>query len=209
YPGERVQRTGQLARTGRHRRVAQARHLLDVSAGGEDFWPPVHDDGFDLFGGCGLLGRFAQLLLHLAVEGVHGRSVQPDCADAVTDVQLNELAHGLSPQRRCRTGSVPTPDDGDGFPTLAGCFPRRDPAPSGVALAGVMSTTYYHDDAVHITSGGVHVGGAWYPLSTLTYVWHRRTGRLRHGAYVIASRTAAIGVVVALLVGGGMIARNI
>ena len=72
-----------------------------------------------------------------------------------------------------------------------------------------MSATYYHDDAVHITSGGVQVAGAWYPLSTLTYVWHRRTGRLRHGAYMIASRTAAIGVVVALLVGGGMAARNI
>src|SRR5690349_9743214 len=71
-----------------------------------------------------------------------------------------------------------------------------------------MSTTYYHDDAVHITSGGVHVGGAWYPLSTFTYVWHRRTGRLRHGAYLIASRTAALGVLVARLVGGGMAARN-
>jgi len=58
-----------------------------------------------------------------------------------------------------------------------------------------MSTTYYRDDAVHITSGGVQVGGAWYPLSTLTYVWHRRTGRLRHGAYLMASRTAALGVV--------------
>jgi len=72
-----------------------------------------------------------------------------------------------------------------------------------------MSTTYYHDDAVHITSGGVQVGGAWYPLSTLTYVWHRRTGRLRHGAYMVASRTAALGAVVALLVGGGFAARNI
>ena len=72
-----------------------------------------------------------------------------------------------------------------------------------------MSTTYYHDDGVHISSGGVQVGGAWYPLSTLTYVWHRLTGRLRHGAYMAASRTAALGVVVALLVGGGMAARNI
>jgi hypothetical protein len=72
-----------------------------------------------------------------------------------------------------------------------------------------MSTTYYRDDGVHITSGGVQVGGAWYPLATLTYVWHRRTGRLRHGAYLIASRTAAIGVVVALLVGGAMAARTI
>ncbi len=72
-----------------------------------------------------------------------------------------------------------------------------------------MSTTYYRDDAVHITSGGVQVGGVWYPLSTLTYVWHRRTGRLRHGAYMIASRTAALGVVVALLVGGGVAARNV
>ena len=72
-----------------------------------------------------------------------------------------------------------------------------------------MSTTYYHDDAVHITSGGVQVGGARYPLSAITYVWHRRTGRLRHGVYMVASRTAALGVVVALLVGGGIAARNI
>jgi hypothetical protein len=72
-----------------------------------------------------------------------------------------------------------------------------------------MTTTYYRDDAVHISSGGVQVGGAWYPLDTLSYVWHQRTGRLRHGAYMIASRTAALGVVVALIVGLGFAARSV
>jgi hypothetical protein len=80
---------------------------------------------------------------------------------------------------------------------------------SGVPFEGAMTTTYYHDEAVHISSGGVQVAGAWYPLSALTYVWHRRTGRLRHGAYMIASRTAALGMVVALLIGGGYAARSI
>jgi hypothetical protein len=72
-----------------------------------------------------------------------------------------------------------------------------------------MTTTYYRDDAVHISSGGVRVGEAWYPLHSMTYVWHRRTGKLRHGAYMIASRTAAVGLIVALLVAGGVAARNI
>jgi hypothetical protein len=72
-----------------------------------------------------------------------------------------------------------------------------------------MATTYYRDDAVHINSGGVQVGGAWYPLPTLSYVWHRRTGRLRQGVYMLISRAAAVVVVVALLVGAGLLARKV
>ena len=72
-----------------------------------------------------------------------------------------------------------------------------------------MATTYYRDDAVHISSGGVRVGDDWYPLPTLTYVWHRRTGKVRHGVYMTVSRLLAVGLVIAILVIGGILARNI
>ena len=72
-----------------------------------------------------------------------------------------------------------------------------------------MTTTYYRDDAVHISSEGVRVDDAWYPLASLNYVWHRRTGRLRHGTYMLASRGGAIVVVVGLLIAAGMAARRI
>jgi hypothetical protein len=72
-----------------------------------------------------------------------------------------------------------------------------------------MPVTYYHDNVVHISSGGVRVAGACYPLETLTYVWHRRTGRLRHGSYMVVTRVGAVGLVVALLIAGGIAARRI
>jgi len=72
-----------------------------------------------------------------------------------------------------------------------------------------MATTYYRDGAVHISSGGVRVGESWYPLPSLTYVWHKRTGKLRHGAYMITTRVAALGLIVGLLVAGGIAARNV
>ena len=51
-----------------------------------------------------------------------------------------------------------------------------------------MATTYYRDHVVHISSEGVRVDDAWYPLDTLTYIWHRRSGRLVQGAYMLATR---------------------
>ena len=72
-----------------------------------------------------------------------------------------------------------------------------------------MTTTYYRDDAVHVSSGGVRVGEDWYPLPSLRYVWHRRTGKVRHGVYMIASRTAAVALVIGILVVGGIAARNV
>jgi len=72
-----------------------------------------------------------------------------------------------------------------------------------------MSRTYYRDDTVHINSTAIQVDGQWFPLSTLTYVWHRRTGRLRRGGYMLLSRGAAVALVVALLVAAGIGARNI
>jgi hypothetical protein len=72
-----------------------------------------------------------------------------------------------------------------------------------------MSRTYYRDDTVEINSTAIQVDGRWFPLSTLTYVWHRRTGRLRRGGYMLLSRGTAVLVVVALLVTAGIGARNI
>jgi hypothetical protein len=72
-----------------------------------------------------------------------------------------------------------------------------------------MTTTFYRDDSVHINSTAIRVGDEWYPLSSLRYVWHRRTGRLRRGGYMLLTRGAAVALVVGLLVGGGIAARRI
>ncbi|MGI5244831.1 DUF6232 family protein [Dactylosporangium sp. CA-139066] len=72
-----------------------------------------------------------------------------------------------------------------------------------------MATTYYRDNVVHISSGGVRVAEAWYPLETLTYIWHERTGRLRHGAYMLATRGGAVLLVIGLLIAAGVFARRI
>ncbi|GAA0721266.1 hypothetical protein Drose_07505 [Dactylosporangium roseum] len=72
-----------------------------------------------------------------------------------------------------------------------------------------MATTYYRDNVVHVSSGGVRVDDVWYPLETLTYIWHRRTGRLRHGGYMLLTRGLGVLVVLGLLAGGGILARRI
>jgi hypothetical protein len=72
-----------------------------------------------------------------------------------------------------------------------------------------MATTYYRDNVVHVSSGGVRVADAWYPLNTLTYIWHERTGRLRHGAYMIGTRGGAVLLVIGLLVAAGVVARRV
>ena len=72
-----------------------------------------------------------------------------------------------------------------------------------------MATTYYRDHEVHISSEGVRVDDAWYPLDTLTYIWHRRTGRLVQGAYMLATRGGAVALIIGLLIAGGVAARRI
>jgi hypothetical protein len=72
-----------------------------------------------------------------------------------------------------------------------------------------MTRTYYRDDVVQINSTAIQVDGQWFALSTLTYVWHRRTGRLRRGGYMLLSRGAAVALVVGLLVAAGIAARNV
>ena len=80
-----------------HVGVRHVGHLLDVRAGGEDPLAAVHDDRLDVVALGGLDGRGADLLLHLHVERVHLRPVQPDRADAVGHLQSHELAHALPP----------------------------------------------------------------------------------------------------------------
>jgi hypothetical protein len=72
-----------------------------------------------------------------------------------------------------------------------------------------MATTYYRDNVVHISSGGVRVADAWYPLPTLTYIWHERTGRVRHGAYMLVTRGGAVLLVIGLFIAAGVLARRI
>ncbi|GAA1554200.1 hypothetical protein GCM10009827_088670 [Dactylosporangium maewongense] len=72
-----------------------------------------------------------------------------------------------------------------------------------------MATTFYRDHEVHISSAGVQVDAAWYPLETLTYIWHRRSGRLVQGAYMLATRGGAVLLIIGLLIAAGTAARRI
>lgn len=45
---------------------------------------------------------------------------------------------------------------------------------------------YYRDDAVQVTSAAILAGGRTYPISELTYLWHRRNRRsLRVGGRML------------------------
>ncbi|HEY3010331.1 MAG TPA: DUF6232 family protein [Micromonosporaceae bacterium] len=77
-------------------------------------------------------------------------------------------------------------------------------------------TTYYRDATVLVTSDAVQVDGRRYPLVELTRVWHRRgarswrrvAGRGALGlALLVPLATAAIGLVVALLIDASLGAR--
>jgi hypothetical protein len=72
-----------------------------------------------------------------------------------------------------------------------------------------MATTYYRDNVVHISSGGVRIAETWYPLDSLTYIWHERTGRLRHGLYMIGTRGGAVLLAIGLLVAAGVAMRRV
>jgi hypothetical protein len=55
----------------------------------------------------------------------------------------------------------------------------------------------------------VRAGERYYPLPALRYVWHRRTGRLRHGGYMLVTRGGAVLVLIGLLVAAGFAARRV
>ena len=90
-----------------HVGVGHVGHLLDVGAGREDPLAAVDHDRLDVVA-LGRLGRGgADLLLHLHVERVHLRPVEPDRADAVGDLEPHELRHGcLSRRLRVSTSST-------------------------------------------------------------------------------------------------------
>ena len=131
--GDRGERRLQRAGAGHHVGVRHRRHLLDVRAGGEHLLAAVDDDGGDVAALPRLVGGRAQLLLHLHVEGVHRRPVQPDRADAVLDLEPDECCvstHGRAPPtlvprsgRRCsimrvRVTAAPARRPS---PTVTGC----------------------------------------------------------------------------------------
>lgn len=63
---------------------------------------------------------------------------------------------------------------------------------------------YYRDDTVRVTSSWVQAYGLTYPLSDLSYVWHRRTRRdLRVGGR-IAGRWALVTLLAAPVAVGGL-----
>jgi hypothetical protein len=76
--------------------VGDLRELLDVRTGGEDLLAAVDDDRVDVRPLGSLLGGGLELGLHLAVQGVHRRPIQPDRADPVLDLEPDELSHAPS-----------------------------------------------------------------------------------------------------------------
>ncbi len=78
------------------RRSDSVGHLLDVVAGREDPLPAVEDDRPHVVALGRLGGGVAQLGLHLEADRVHLRPVEPDGADAVGDLEADELCGELT-----------------------------------------------------------------------------------------------------------------
>src|SRR5207247_1367050 len=70
------------------------RHLLDVRSGSEDLLPSPDDPRPNVLPDRGLGGHFHEVTCEVVVDRVHGRTVQSDRADAVLDLESNELTHG-------------------------------------------------------------------------------------------------------------------
>ena len=77
------------------------------------------------------LGRGgAELLLHLGVERVHRRPVEPDRADAAVDLERQEVSHLREPSRGC--ARIPLVPSSGATAYAGGHRPRRDlPPPLG------------------------------------------------------------------------------
>jgi hypothetical protein len=65
-------------------------------------------------------------------------------------------------------------------------------------------TVYYRDDTVRVTSSWVQAYGLTYPLSDLSYVWHRRTRRDVRVGGRLAGRWALVALLSAPFVVGGL-----
>jgi hypothetical protein len=82
-------------------------HLLHVGPGREHPLAPVDDHGRHVVATVGLSCRLGDLGLHLGVESVHLRSVEPDGSDALADLEPCELSHCAS-RRRVDAASAPS-----------------------------------------------------------------------------------------------------
>ncbi len=102
-PGDGAEGRGEPGGALDHVRVGHVGHLLDVGAGGEDPLPAVDARPRDVVPLGGLERRGADLLLHLHVERVHLRAVDPDRADAVLHLEPYELAHPRPFSLVCRS----------------------------------------------------------------------------------------------------------
>jgi hypothetical protein len=89
---KRTERRAECAGPGPHLVVGHLLQLLDVRAGGEDLLPAVDDDGSDGVVRGHLLGGGVELVLHLRVQRVHRRPVQPDGPDPLSLLQPYEIA---------------------------------------------------------------------------------------------------------------------
>src|SRR5699024_2747950 len=84
-----------------HLGVAPRRHFLDVGATREGFPPAVEDHRTNIVPGARGASDLRKLGLHLVVECVHRRAIQPDRADTRLDLETHELCHVDPPLRRC------------------------------------------------------------------------------------------------------------
>jgi hypothetical protein len=66
--------------------------------------------------------------------------------------------------------------------------------------------TYYHDDAVRVTSLAVSVNGRAYPLREVGAVWHRAGGRGAAGRRTLRTRVAAAALPLLSVVAAGGVA---
>ena len=97
------ERTGALDHVG----VGHGLHLLDVGPGREDPLAAVDDDRLDVGARRRLLRSGPDLLLDLHVEGIHLGPVEADRADAVLDLEADELAHQTGCGARLALGGQP------------------------------------------------------------------------------------------------------
>lgn len=63
--------------------------------------------------------------------------------------------------------------------------------------------TYYRDGALQISASELTVDDRRYPLASLEYVWHRRTGALRRRGYMLLSRGGLLVLAIVVLLAAG------
>src|SRR5438067_1721035 len=77
-----------------HLVLAPPGHRLDVGPRREELPAAPHDEGADVGSFFRFANRFAELEPDLQIDRVRGLAVDADHADAVVNLETNELAHG-------------------------------------------------------------------------------------------------------------------